>query len=48
MAVVDYVVHDTWDSRDSFVWVDGSPTNEKKPRTMVAFWTKKKGTENGD
>tara|TARA_R100000808_G_C2152941_1_gene162742 strand:- start:737 stop:1273 length:537 start_codon:yes stop_codon:yes gene_type:complete len=40
MAVIDHVVNDAWDSRETKVWVDGEPTEETKPRTMTSYWTK--------
>ena len=40
MAVIDHVVHDTWDSRESSVWIDGRPTNGTKPKTIISYWIK--------
>lgn len=40
MTVIDHVVHDTWDSRETNVWDDGRPTNATKPKTIISYWTK--------
>ena len=40
MAVIDHVVHDSWDSRETKIWDDGVPTEATKPRTINAYWTK--------
>lgn len=39
-AVVDHVVHDTWDSRKSTKWIEGRPTDQMTDRVAYAVWVK--------
>lgn len=42
VACVDHVINDTFDCRESNVWVDGVPTDDKKPKCVTSFWTRDK------
>lgn len=39
-AIIDHKLHDTHDCRKTNVWVNGSPTEAKKPRMITGVWTK--------
>ena len=39
-AIIDHKLHDNWDCRTARVWVDGAPTDERKPRMITGVWTK--------
>ena len=39
-TVIDHSLQDTWDSRLSNAWLNGSPTNVKTCRCVNAIWTK--------
>lgn len=41
VACVRHTVYDTWDSRESTLFVDGYATDETKPRTVNGYWIKK-------
>ena len=36
---IDHTIRDTWDTRMSTVFKDGSPTDEKSPRVYYSMWT---------
>jgi cellobiose-specific phosphotransferase system component IIA len=40
VACVDHVINDTWDSRESDLWVDGLPTAFKTPKCVTTIWTR--------
>lgn len=40
-TMIDHVVHDSWDCRESFRYVDNMPTSEKIPKAVIAIWQKK-------
>jgi hypothetical protein len=41
VACAHHTVFDTWDCRETTVFVEGLATRETKPRTVTAYWRKK-------
>lgn len=40
-TMIDHVLHDSWDCRESFKYENNVPTRELIPKTVLAIWRKK-------